>query len=114
MHMISRWGVVAGVWAVAFVGAALTDLDIVLAAAAACVTVVAATQPHLRPAGIRLEDLPEVEARIMDEKQSGDKVLYWVAYTQGWSARDDGFGLDKQPMRPVPDVSPPGGARAWI
>lgn len=88
---------------------AVTDLDIILAALAACVTTVVIRRPSLRADVIDLEDLPEVERRILEEVALGQKVSYRFAWLQGWMARNSDLGIDRRPMRHVPDMTPPGG-----
>jgi hypothetical protein len=109
------WGlIVAALWGIAALVCAQTRLDILSVSAATVATCL--TAPGRMASRIRLEDLPGLEAQILSESMSGEKLLYRLAMSHGWQLRNDGLDIKGEPLnepdRFRPDIDNTGGSPA--
>jgi hypothetical protein len=104
------FGIVSTTWAIAIAVSAVTDFDTILAAAAAAITVLATRRPGRDAASIRLEDLPDVQAGMLEQAARYDRVSWRLAWEQGHAAGVSGVDFNGRPLFvPGAGLTPPGG-----
>lgn len=107
-------------WGAALAVCDFTALDDWALAAVVLATVITKPGPRtIGPDHIRLDDLPLVERRIIEEHEAAQKFMFSVAKTQGHELGLKGLDLDGEPIRtnrPPPsevDVDSTGGSSRY-